>query len=117
MLMIISIITCSTTTNTINNNNDNNDNDDDDNSNNINMNIIIITLIMIIVIIIVIIMIIPGIHQGSSVKIGTIQRRLAWPLRKDDMHKSRNVNISTPPARMRQTDPPSNPAACREPFL
>ncbi|OQU81405.1 hypothetical protein SORBI_3006G053050 [Sorghum bicolor] len=23
-------------------------------------------------------------------KIGTIQRRLAWPLRKDDTHKSRN---------------------------
>ena len=31
--------------------------------------------------------------QGSSVKIGTIQRRLAWPLRKDDTHKSRSVNI------------------------
>jgi hypothetical protein len=30
--------------------------------------------------------------QGSSVKIGTIQRRLAWPLRKDDTHKSRSVN-------------------------
>ena len=27
--------------------------------------------------------------RGSSVKIGTIQRRLAWPLRKDDTHKSR----------------------------
>ena len=26
---------------------------------------------------------------GTSVKIGTIQRRLAWPLRKDDTHKSR----------------------------
>ena len=26
--------------------------------------------------------------RGSSVKIGTIQRRLAWPLRKDDAHKS-----------------------------
>ena len=25
---------------------------------------------------------------ASSVKIGTIQRRLAWPLRKDDTHKS-----------------------------
>ena len=25
-------------------------------------------------------------------KIGTIQRRLAWPLRKDDTHKSRSVN-------------------------
>ena len=30
--------------------------------------------------------------RGSSVKVGTIQRRLAWPLRKDDMHKSRSVN-------------------------
>ena len=30
--------------------------------------------------------------RGSSVKIGTIQRRLAWPLRKDDTHKSRGVN-------------------------
>ena len=29
--------------------------------------------------------------KGSSVKIGTIQRRLAWPLRKDDTHKSRRV--------------------------
>ena len=27
--------------------------------------------------------------RRSSVKIGTIQRRLAWPLRKDDTHKSR----------------------------
>ena len=30
--------------------------------------------------------------RGSSVKIGTIQRRLAWPLRKDDTHNSRSVN-------------------------
>ena len=30
--------------------------------------------------------------RGSSVEIGTIQRRLAWPLRKDDTHKSRSVN-------------------------
>ena len=29
---------------------------------------------------------------GSSVKIGTTQKRLAWPLRKDDTHKSRSVN-------------------------
>ena len=28
-------------------------------------------------------------HTRSSAKIGTIQRRLAWPLRKDDTHKSR----------------------------
>ena len=35
--------------------------------------------------------------RGSSVKIGTIQRRLAWPLRKDDTHKSRSVpNFSRP---------------------
>ncbi|KAF8100326.1 hypothetical protein N665_0227s0058 [Sinapis alba] len=32
-------------------------------------------------------MIVPS---GTSDKIGTIQRRLAWPLRKDDTHKSRN---------------------------
>ena len=30
--------------------------------------------------------------RGSSVKIGTIQGRLAWPLRKDDTHKSRSAN-------------------------
>ena len=30
--------------------------------------------------------------RRSSVKIGTIQRRLAWPLRKDDTHKSRRVH-------------------------
>ena len=29
--------------------------------------------------------------RGSSDKIGTIQRKLAWPLRKDDTHKSRSV--------------------------
>ncbi|KAL1188371.1 hypothetical protein V5N11_031744 [Cardamine amara subsp. amara] len=29
--------------------------------------------------------------SGTSDKIGTIQRRLAWPLRKDDTHKSRNA--------------------------
>ena len=29
--------------------------------------------------------------RGSSDKIGTIQRRLAWPLRKDDTQKSRSV--------------------------
>ena len=31
--------------------------------------------------------------RGASVNIGTIQRRLAWPLRKDDTHKSRSVKI------------------------
>ena len=30
--------------------------------------------------------------RGSSVRIGTTQRRLAWPLRKDDTHKSRSAN-------------------------
>ena len=30
--------------------------------------------------------------RGSSVKIGTIQRILALPLRKDDTHKSRSEN-------------------------
>ena len=34
--------------------------------------------------------------RRSSVKIGTIQRRLAWPLRKDDTHKSRSVSIFCP---------------------
>ena len=33
------------------------------------------------------------IPSGSSVKIGTIQRRLAWPLRKDDTHKSRRDSV------------------------
>ncbi|KEH19502.1 hypothetical protein MTR_8g461450 [Medicago truncatula] len=31
--------------------------------------------------------------SGTSDKIGTIQRRLAWPLRKDDTHKSRNGQL------------------------
>ena len=30
--------------------------------------------------------------RGSSVRNGTMQRILAWPLRKDDTHKSRSVN-------------------------
>ena len=30
--------------------------------------------------------------RGSSVKVGKIQRSLAWPLRKDDARKSRSVN-------------------------
>ena len=33
----------------------------------------------------------PDSLRGSSEKIGTMQRRLAWPLRKDDTHKSRSV--------------------------
>ena len=31
--------------------------------------------------------------QGSPVKLGTIPRRFAWPLRKDDAHKSRSGSI------------------------
>ena len=30
--------------------------------------------------------------RGSSIKLGMIQRILAWHLRKDDTHKSRSVN-------------------------
>ena len=33
--------------------------------------------------------------RGSSVRIGTVERRLARPLRKDDTHKSRSVNKTT----------------------
>ena len=35
-----------------------------------------------------------GVKTVSYDKIGTIQRRLAWPLRKDDTHKPRSVNNS-----------------------
>ena len=35
----------------------------------------------------------PGSPWGPSIKIGTIQRRLAWPLRKDDTHTSRSVAL------------------------
>ena len=31
--------------------------------------------------------------RGSSVNIGTIQRKSAWPLRKDDTHKPRSVSM------------------------
>ena len=34
--------------------------------------------------------------RRSSVKVGTIQRRLAWPLRKDDTQKSKSVSIFCP---------------------
>ena len=30
--------------------------------------------------------------RGSSANIGAMQRRLAWPLRKDDAHKSRSAS-------------------------
>uniref|UniRef100_M1CW76 Ubiquitin-protein ligase n=1 Tax=Solanum tuberosum TaxID=4113 RepID=M1CW76_SOLTU len=36
-----------------------------------------------------------SVPSGTSDKIGTIQRRLAWPLRKDDTHKSRNEVYAT----------------------
>jgi len=44
--------------------------------------------------------------RGSSVKIGTIKRRLAWPLCKDDTHKSRSVKMQVV-----ETD---HPYACSE---
>ena len=31
--------------------------------------------------------------RGSSVNIETMPRRLAWPLREDDTHKSRSDNM------------------------
>ena len=37
--------------------------------------------------------------RGSSVKLGKIRRRLAWPLRKDDTHTSRSVNNCLTPLR------------------
>jgi len=50
----------------------------------------------------------------KSDKIGTIQRRLAWPLRKDDTHKSRNgsKNFPSPPA---GGPPPPAPAPAATP--
>ena len=33
--------------------------------------------------------------RGSSVKLGTIRRVLAWPLRKDGTRRSRSVNHNT----------------------
>ena len=46
---------------------------------------------MLIIIIIIMTILVDSLRE-SSVKIGTIQRILAWPLRKDDTHKSRSVN-------------------------
>jgi hypothetical protein len=34
--------------------------------------------------------------ESPQEKIGTIQRRLAWPLRKDDTHKSRMYHFLAP---------------------
>ena len=39
-----------------------------------------------------------GVKAVSYDKIGTIQRRLAWPLRKDDTHKSRTYHFFEWPA-------------------
>ena len=58
--------------------------------------------------------------RGSSVKIGTIQRRLAWPLRKDDTHKSRSVNnffdsrraCNSPGHSLPEGTPPKNEQFC-----
>ena len=47
--------------------------------------------------------------RGSSVKIGTIQIILAWPLRKDDTHKSRSVNNNE------QTQPTKQPSLTPRP--
>ena len=41
--------------------------------------------------------------RGSSDKIGTIQRGSAWPLRKDDTHKSRSVPSFTCPSASAET--------------
>ena len=51
--------------------------------------------------------------RGSSVNIGTTQRTLAWPLRKDEKRTSRSVNIclplvDTPPASGSQGTPPAD---------
>ena len=35
----------------------------------------------------------PWVRPVAFVKLGTIQRRLAWPLRKDDTHKSRSITF------------------------
>ena len=61
--------------------------------------IIMLVIIVIIIVIIILVIIYFSIKQhtlldslrGSSVDIGAIQRRLAWPLPKDDTHKSRSV--------------------------
>ena len=49
--------------------------------------------------------------RGSSVNIGTIQRRLAWPLRQDDAHKLRRSSLLL----RRAPAPPSPTAARRRP--
>ena len=48
------------------------------------------------------------VSSETSDKIGTIQRRLAWPLRKDDTHKSRNgpnfFFLPSPPNKLTKND-------------
>ena len=43
---------------------------------------------------------------GASVKIGTMRRRLAWPLRKDDTHES--ISVKRSGARPSSGTQPSN---------
>ena len=59
---------------------------------------------------------------GTTVKIGKIQRRLAWPLRKDDTHKSRNGSkffLSAPCSSPADRSPwsPSWPSSLRRSVL
>ena len=44
-----------------------------------------------------------GVKAVSYDKIGTIQRRLAWPLRKDDTHKSRMYHFFVKKVRVGST--------------
>ena len=53
--------------------------------------------------------------RRSSVKIGTIQRRLAWPLRKDDTHKSRSVTNFSPNSTPKSQVPSPSPSPSRAP--
>ena len=41
--------------------------------------------------------------RGSSVKLGTMYRILAWPLRRDDAHTSRRANDESQQSREDQT--------------
>ena len=52
--------------------------------------------------------------RGSFASIGTLQRRLAWPLRKDDTHKSRSVNTPRFLGSFHSSRPPS-PWTCLSP--
>ena len=47
---------------------------------------------------------------GSSLKLGTIQRRLAWPLGEDDTHKSKSVNSCCMGATLGTPEPPGTRA-------